>query len=111
VRDVLNVDDLVRCYELAVQHRDKVSGRAFNIGGGPENTLSLLELIAMLEHRLGRKIPLRFSDWRPGDQPVFVCDLQKAMEVFSWRPETTAENGVSLLFNWVSANRNIFASA
>jgi len=80
IRDVLHVDELVRAYLAAISKQEQVSGQAFNLGGGLENTLSLLELLTMLEQSLGRKIEPTWSDWRPGDQRVFVCDLHKARE-------------------------------
>ena len=70
--------------------------------------MSLLELIAMLEKKLGRKIPLRFANWRPGDQPVFVCDLEKANRLLRWEPSVDAAAGVEKLSTWVGANRSLF---
>jgi CDP-paratose 2-epimerase len=98
VRDVLFIEDLADAYEGAIKNIDKVKGQAFNIGGGPKNTMSLLELIKFLEKFFGKKIPLKFSDWRPGDQPVFVCDIAKAKKVFGWVPKTSPEAGVKLLY-------------
>lgn len=108
IRDVLHVSDLCRAYESAFEHRDAVSGHAFNMGGGPANTLSLLELLEILERQLGRKIDLNWGDWRPGDQPVFVCDVSKAEELLQWRPEVKATNGVSDLVAWVRDNKSLF---
>src|SRR5262249_48029341 len=68
-RYVLHVRDLGRAYDAAFELREKVRGQAFNIGGGPGNIMSLLELIGHLEEVLGSPIPLQWSDWRPGDQP------------------------------------------
>ena len=109
IRDVLWVDDLVAAYEAAIENDQAAHGQAFNIGGGPSNTLSLLELIAMLEKKLGRKIPLRFADWRPGDQPVFVCNLEKAKRLLRWAPSVDAAAGVEKLSTWVDANRDLFS--
>lgn len=108
IRDVLHVGDLVRAYEAAFHHREKASGQAFNIGGGPGNTLSLRELIAQLEQMLGKKIPLKWSDWRPGDQPVFVCDVAKAEKLLGWRPATGVREGVDELIAWTRDNRQLF---
>lgn len=108
IRDVLHVGDLVRLYEAAFAHRDRVSGQAFNIGGGPANTMSLLELIAQLETILGKKIPLNWSDWRPGDQPVFVCDVSKAAKLLGWRPSIPVHGGVGELIDWTRVNRELF---
>jgi CDP-paratose 2-epimerase len=108
IRDVLHVRDLARAYEAAIEHRDAVSGQAFNIGGGPDNTMSLLELLAMLEAELGVKIPLRWDDWRPGDQPVFVCNLDKAQAQMGWAPSIPVHEGVRQLAAWVNENRSLF---
>ncbi len=81
VRDVLHVDDLARAYEAAYAHREAAAGQVFNIGGGPGNTMSLRELLAYLEAELGIRISLQWSASRPGDQPVFVCNLGKAQRV------------------------------
>ena len=109
IRDVLHVEDLARAYEAAIDNRDKVSGQAFNIGGGPGNTLSLLELLAQLESDLDMKIPLKWADWRPGDQPVFVCNLEKARSMMGWSPKIGSHEGVQGLAKWVSQNRELFA--
>ena len=108
IRDVLQVDDLARAYAAAYRHRDQASGQAFNIGGGPGNTLSLLELLSYLESELGIQIPLRWSDWRPGDQPVFVCNLDKANRLLDWRPRIAVQDGVHQLIHWVRDNRALF---
>jgi CDP-paratose 2-epimerase len=108
IRDVLHVGDLVRAYQAAYEKRGQSSGQAFNIGGGPGNTLSLLELIAQLEQKLGEKIPLKWSEWRPGDQPVFVCDVAKAEQRLGWRPAIGVREGVDELIAWTRDNRRLF---
>ncbi len=105
VRDALHVKDLARAYELAFERRDRVGGQAFNIGGGPGNTLSLLELIGYLEEDLGITIPITWGDWRAGDQPVFVCALDKARRLLEWKPTISIREGVSDLIAWISDNK------
>ena len=109
VRDVLFVDDLVDAYDAAAARIDVTAGQVYNVGGGPGNVLSLLELIAYLEKRLGRRIPYAKMDWRPGDQRVFVGDISKAAADFGWAPKTSATRGLDLLFDWVNANQTLFA--
>jgi CDP-paratose 2-epimerase len=109
IRDVLHVDDLIKVYEAAINKQDIASGKAFNIGGGPNNTMSLLELIAYLEKELGVKIPLKWSDWRPGDQPVFVCNINKAKKLLGWEPQISVDHGVKDLVSWVRNNRGLFS--
>jgi CDP-paratose 2-epimerase len=108
VRDVLHVEDLVRAYEAAIRAPDKVAAQAFNVGGGPGSVLSLLDLVGMLEKRLKRRIPLRFDDWRPGDQRVYVSDIRKLDTVLGWKPEIDARTGIEQLIDWVAQNRAVF---
>jgi CDP-paratose 2-epimerase len=108
VRDVLFVDDLIDCYLAAIDRIDQVSGMTFNIGGGPDNTLSLLELMEVLREQSGRSVVYSFEDWRPGDQPVYVSDIRKAAELLSWRPQVGIDEGLEQLYSWVEANRDSF---
>src|SRR5687767_8638877 len=78
VRDVLWVDDLIAAYDAATERIGEISGRAYNIGGGPQNTLSLLELVGLIEQRFAPPFPHSFEDWRPGDQLVFISDVTRA---------------------------------
>jgi CDP-paratose 2-epimerase len=110
VRDVLHIDDLLRAYEAAIRAPDRIAGEAFNVGGGPGEVLSLIELVHMLEARLGRKIPLRFEDWRPGDQRVYISDIRKLEKVLDWTPEVGVGAGVSQLVDWVQQNRDGFGA-
>ena len=108
IRDVLHVRDLARAYQAAIERQDAVCTQAFNIGGGPHNTLSLRELIRDLESELGTKIALNWEDWRPGDQPVFICDTSKAKERLGWSPEISVPQGVQALIRWVRDQRSLF---
>lgn len=108
IRDVLYVEDLCRAYAAAIQHRDIACGQAFNIGGGPASTMSLLELLALLGSELGMELEPKWAAWRPGDQPVFVCDIAKARERLGWRPEINVREGVGQLFEWVRINGDLF---
>ncbi len=108
VRDILFVDDLVRAFECAIEKIDATQGNVYNIGGGSQNTTSLLELIDLLEQKCGKKIPTTFHDWRPGDQPVYISDVRKAQETFRWVPTISPQEGVTRLMDWVNDNRNLF---
>lgn len=110
IRDVLHVQDLVRAYQLAHDKIDTTSGNIYNVGGGPNNTLSLLELISLLDARYGRRLDVSFSDWRPGDQRVFVAHVAKAAHAFGWRPETKVSEGVDDLCSWIDGNQGLFTS-
>lgn len=109
IRDVLHVDDLVRAYQAVIEKQDQISGQSFNIGGGTKNTLSLLELLERLRTTLGKDINLRCDDWRPGDQPVFVCDVSKAKKELGWQPTIDVDAGVLKLIEWVKDHSDLFA--
>ncbi len=104
VRDVLYVDDLFEAWKLATDRIDEVCGEVFNIGGGIENTLSVLELLEQLEKRLKKKIDYKFSGWRPGDQPVYISDINKTYQLLQWRPKVGVEEGIGLMSEWIEDN-------
>ena len=108
VRDVLHVDDLIKAYKAAAEQIKSTKGKIFNIGGGPKNTMSLLELLGYLEEFYGKKIDVQYSDWRPGDQPVYISDISKAKKVFGWQPKISVKQGVELLYSWVEKNKEMF---
>lgn len=100
VRDVLFASDLVRCYYSAVEHADRAWGNAFNIGGGMENSLSLLELFEFLNGELGVTLKYRKLPWRQSDQKVFVADIAKAKRCFGWVPLVGKEEGLRRMVRW-----------
>jgi CDP-paratose 2-epimerase len=108
VRDVLHVDDLLHAYEAVIRAPEKITAEAFNVGGGPGQILSLIDLLGMLEHRLGRKVPVKWDDWRPGDQQVYISDIRKLDRLLGWKPEIGVEAGITQLIDWVAQNRAAF---
>jgi CDP-paratose 2-epimerase len=111
VRDVLFVDDLVRALRLAAENIDVTAGQVFNIGGGPANTLAVWqEFRELLADLKGEKVPVRYDDWRPGDQPCYVSDIRKAKQCFGWEPQVSKEEGVGQLWEWVSSHRSLFTT-
>jgi CDP-paratose 2-epimerase len=109
VRDLLFIEDLLDAYDAAFSSPDRAVGKAFNIGGGPDNVLSLLELVAYIEKRRKEKLHYGSSDWRPGDQKVFVSDISRAQRELGWAPKITCQRGLELLYDWIWQNRGLFA--
>ena len=105
IRDVLHISDLVRLYELCATQPEFCKGKIYNVGGGPEFTMNLLELVELLEKNSGKKITPQFAGWRPGDQRVYVSDIRKVKADLGWYPEVTPEKGVRTLAEWVTINR------
>ncbi|MDX1600779.1 MAG: SDR family NAD(P)-dependent oxidoreductase [Anaerolineales bacterium] len=111
VRDVLYIDDLVDAMVAAVENIETTQGQVYNMGGGPENSLSVwAEFGPMLEELEGSSIPVQFEDWRPGDQRVYISDISKAQRDFGWTPQTSPEQGVRQLYEWVRENQDLVAS-
>jgi CDP-paratose 2-epimerase len=109
VRDLLHVDDLLDAYDAAIERQDQVKGQVFNLGGGPDNTLSIWdEFGPLLERLLGEPIPVTRGDWRPGDQKVFVADIRRAGDTLGWKPKYGVEAGIRDLFDWVSTHKDLF---
>ncbi len=110
VRDVLFVEDLLDAYDAAIARIETVAGKIFNVGGGPANTMSIwAEFAPMLENLLGRAVPISRSNWRPGDQPVYISDIRKAKTELGWQPQIGVAQGVARLFEWVNKNRELFS--
>lgn len=110
VRDLLHVSDLIRAYESGIARIDELRGEAFNLGGGPANTLSVwTEFGPLLETLAGRPIPVTYGEWRPGDQRVFIADIRKAAEQLNWQPTISPVAGIRDLYAWVTANPHLFA--
>ena len=101
VRDVLYSEDLVDAF-LAVRSRiGALAGNAFNIGGGPKNALSLLELIALLEERHSLRVLTRFAPWRTGDQRYYVTDTSRFTAATGWTARTSPDQGIGQLNAWL----------
>jgi len=109
VRDVLHIDDLIRLYDQSILHIHLVKGEVFNIGGGLNFTLSLNELVKMLNERNNEKLNISFSDWRSGDQKVYVSDIRKIEAALGWKPRISPHVGISMLIDWVKKKYSPFA--
>ena len=102
VRDLLHVSDAVRAYVAAYENIADGCGNAFNIGGGFENSMSLLELLQLLERKLELKLQYTHLPWRQSDQKFFVADNGKASKLLSWKPSTSKEKGIESTLAWES---------
>ena len=110
VRDILFVDDLVNAFLLALANIEKLSGHAFNVGGGPDNTISLLELLQLIGGLHEKEPHVRFSSWRPGDQRYYVSDFRKFHAKTGWLPRIPVLEGVERLHGWLLESHGIFES-
>lgn len=108
VRDTLNVQDFVYAVDAFINTNKKIAGDVFNIGGGKNNTLSLLELLDLLKKFTNKTISPTFQDWRPSDQKVYISNIDKAERLLGWKPTINPEEGVKKLVSWVKDNKSVF---
>lgn len=101
VRDVLHAEDMVNLYFSAVEKIDAIKGEVFNIGGGIDNSLSLLELFDILEQELNVKLNYKKIPPRESDQKVFIADIGKADKLIGWRPKVSARQGIKKMIEWI----------
>jgi CDP-paratose 2-epimerase len=101
VRDILFIDDLVDAFLLAQANMAKTAGQAFNIGGGATNTISLMELLDLIEQLQGERPKILGGAWRPGDQRYYVSDTRRMQAVTGWSPRVNVAEGVRRLNEWL----------
>jgi CDP-paratose 2-epimerase len=103
---MLFADDVIEAYDLFIKSRLK--HEVFNIGGGPENTISLLEFLDILKENAKKKINIIFKDWRPSDQKVYISDISKVKEKLGWEPKISVRQGIQTLMDWAKENKDLF---
>ncbi|MDD5745693.1 MAG: NAD-dependent epimerase/dehydratase family protein [Candidatus Omnitrophica bacterium] len=106
VRDILYADDAVRAYDSFLQ--SGFSHRVYNIGGGIESSVSLLEFLSILQEEIGNKPRVCFAPWRQGDQKVYMTDYSLARKQLRWQPRMKMRVGITAVIEWVKQNRDLF---
>ena len=107
VRDILDVSNAVEAYLAAWQRIEEVQGRVFNLGGGPQNAISLRQLLDFVGRILDRPVDIQFSDWRAGDQRYFVADTRAAEKALGLSPKVNWQEGVTRLAQWLAAENGV----
>ncbi|MDQ4087171.1 MAG: CDP-paratose 2-epimerase, partial [Pseudomonadota bacterium] len=109
VRDILDVSNAVEAYLALWRNIDRVQGRAFNLGGGAENSVSLRQLVAHIAELTGRRVEVQLEDWRAGDQRYFVADTKAARDALGLSPAVPWREGVERLADWLREERGFEA--
>ncbi len=107
VRDVLHVGDAVLAYRAVLGSIDRLRGRAFNLGGGPANAVSLHHIVTGIASLLGQEIAVGYEPWRSGDQPYFVADTRRLQEAVGWRAKVSWQDGLRDLTDWLRADLGV----
>jgi CDP-paratose 2-epimerase len=106
VRDILHVDDAVKLYLAAFQNRNNIAGQIFNIGGGVENSLSLLELFNLLSEILDMPQMLYTKKTRrSSDQDCFICANDKSFHILDWAPSISSRDGLIKMLAWTTTTQ------
>jgi len=103
VRDVLHAEDMIRLYFTAAQRIGDIAGQAFNVGGGVDNSLSLLELFDLLSELIGKPLSFTSGPARESDQRVFIADIERIASLTGWRPQVSAREGVTKMLAWAES--------
>ncbi len=106
VRDLLYAEDLVKAYDKFAE--SDIKHGVYNIGGGSQNTISLLEFLDILKEELGEEFKVSFSDWRPSDQKVYISDISKVKKELNWQSAVNPREGVKKLISWAKELKGIF---
>lgn len=101
VRDILYIDDLLDAFECIILKIEAIKGYVFNIGGGPDNIVSLKELISFIERKLGKKINYSYGEARHGDQLVYISNINKIDKYLEWKPKVNFQEGLERLIKWL----------
>ncbi len=111
VRDILAVEDLMRAFEAVRNRISRTAGQVYNVGGGLNNSISLLELIADIRRFTGHHLDYDNQSVRPGDQPLYVTDYSKLRRHTGWEPRMSIEQILENMYEWWKENREIFLPA
>jgi CDP-paratose 2-epimerase len=101
VRDVLHAEDIIQLYLTCAAHAQQIAGQAFNVGGGIENSLSLIELFQLLSEHLDVRLAYERLPWRASDQRVFVADTEEIQARLPWKPKVGAQQGIAATIEWI----------
>ena len=110
VRDFLHIADLVDLVTLQLSQIDNIKGEIFNVGGGIQNSLSLLETTCLCEQITGHNIPIEASkEERLGDIPIFITDSRKVHRL-GWQPKRNAPQTLADIHRWIEQHSDVLAA-
>ena len=112
VRDLLHVDDLVELIDEQLSDPEGWAGFVGNVGGGRDNSLSLLETTEICRELTGNEVPIeRVPETRQGDVPIFIADCARLFERTGWRPSRDPHRTLADIHEWTAANESSLAEA
>jgi CDP-paratose 2-epimerase len=109
VRDVLAVQDLLRAFERVYENQSQTAGQIYNVGGGAQNAVSLLEVLDSIQKLLHKRVSYRFRPSRPGDQHLYISDFSKLHRHVGWSPQIDVQQIIENIREWWNQNQALFA--
>lgn len=107
VRDFLHIEDLLTLIDIQIDRLEELKGETFNVGGGVENSLSLLETTQLCQEITGNKIAIApIPENRQGDVPIFITDSRKVREKTRWQPQRDAKTTLTDIYEWIRENES-----
>jgi CDP-paratose 2-epimerase len=106
VRDALFIDDLVNLF-FKLSKSKKNMNKIYNIGGGSANSVSILELIDILNKKMNKKNKFKKFEWRQGDQKIYISDISKIKKEYNWYPKINLSTGLDKIIEWINKNEII----
>ena len=110
VRDVLNVSDLIDAMQAVFVQMSHTAGEVFNVGGGLGRSVSVVEMLRAIEDLTDSRPDLRYSDVRPGDQPLYVSDTAKLSAAAGWQPRCSLLQTLESIRRFWQSNRAMIAA-
>jgi len=104
VRDLLYSKDAIDLYLKSCKYFDQIYGYAYNIGGGVENSCSIIELLEIIEKELNIKLNYKKINERISDQKVFIADINQITSKINWKPTTSKIEGIKKMISWQLQN-------
>ncbi len=105
VRDILHVHDLMDAMEAAQRFADRTAGQIYNVGGGLERSVSVLEMLEAIAVETGIKPILRYSAIRPGDQPLYISNTAKLEADTGWQARHSSRETLQAIHRFWRENR------
>ena len=105
VRDLIHIDDITRLYKLSFNNFQKLKGKAYNIGGGISNSLSVVELLNFLQNKLDIKLNFYRISKRAFDQKIFISDNKRIYKDLKWKPLIGYKKGINQMLDWIKLSK------
>ena len=108
IRDVIHVDDVCEIIFKQIKKISKIKNKLFNIGGGPENSISLKDLSKICQTTTGNTIKFKKIKFTSiYDIPYYISDNRKVKKFYNWKPKKNIKTLVEDVYDWMISNKQL----